>query len=43
MGKIYIHEVGPRDGLQMGKTTIPLEEKICWIVGLVASGAESAK
>ena len=26
--KIIIHEVGPRDGLQVEKTIVPLEEKI---------------
>ncbi len=40
MDKIYIHEVGPRDGLQMERTTVPLEEKIRWIEGLLASGID---
>ena len=40
MDKIYIHEVGPRDGLQVEKTTVPLEEKIRWIEGLFASGID---
>jgi hydroxymethylglutaryl-CoA lyase len=40
MEKIFIHEVGPRDGLQVEKTTVPLEEKIRWIEGLFASGID---
>ncbi len=40
MDKIYIHEVGPRDGLQVEKTIVPLEEKIRWIEGLFASGVD---
>jgi hydroxymethylglutaryl-CoA lyase len=40
MQKIFIHEVGPRDGLQAEKATVPLEEKIHWIEGLLASGVD---
>ena len=40
MNKIVIHEVGPRDGLQVEKTAVPLEEKIRWIEGLFASGID---
>ena len=40
MNKIIIHEVGPRDGLQAEKTTVPLTEKIRWIEGLCASGVD---
>lgn len=40
MEQLYIHEVGPRDGLQAEKTTVPLEEKIRWIEGLFASGVD---
>ena len=40
MQKIFIHEVGPRDGLQVEKLTVPLEEKISWIEGLFASGID---
>ena len=40
MDKIIIHEVGPRDGLQAEKTTVPLAEKIRWIEGLCASGID---
>jgi hydroxymethylglutaryl-CoA lyase len=40
MEKIIIHEVGPRDGLQVEKTPVPLEEKIHWIEGLCVSGID---
>ena len=38
--KIGIHEVGPRDGLQVEKTTVPLEEKIRWIDAAIESGVD---
>ena len=40
MDNIYIHEVGPRDGLQVEDTTVPLEDKIRWIEGLLTSGID---
>lgn len=40
MDKIYIHEVGPRDGLQVEKVAVPMEEKVRWIEGLFASGID---
>ncbi|HET9911744.1 MAG TPA: hydroxymethylglutaryl-CoA lyase [Anaerolineales bacterium] len=40
MQNIFIHEVGPRDGLQAEKVTVPLKEKIRWIEGLFASGVD---
>ena len=40
MDKIVIHEVGLRDGLQVEKTAVPLEEKKHWIEGLFASGID---
>jgi hydroxymethylglutaryl-CoA lyase len=40
MQQIFIHEVGPRDGLQVEKLTVPLDEKIRWIEGLFASGVD---
>lgn len=40
MSNIFIHEVGPRDGLQAEKLTVPLEEKIRWIEELFASGLD---
>jgi hydroxymethylglutaryl-CoA lyase len=40
MDKIIIHEVGPRDGLQIEEQTVPLEQKIKWIEGLISSGVD---
>ena len=40
MNKIIIHEVGPRDGLQIEEQTVPFEQKIKWIEGLVSSGID---
>src|SRR5512142_1052744 len=40
MRDIFIHEVGPRDGLQAEKITVPLEEKIRWIEELFTSGID---
>lgn len=38
MTDITIHEVGPRDGLQVEKIPVPLERKIAWIEGLLEAG-----
>jgi hydroxymethylglutaryl-CoA lyase len=40
MTNIFIHEVGPRDGLQVEKKIVPLEEKIHWIESLFESGVD---
>jgi hydroxymethylglutaryl-CoA lyase len=40
MSEIIIHEVGPRDGLQIEKTTVPTEQKIVWIDALIESGVD---
>ncbi len=40
MHNIFIHEVGPRDGLQAEKATVPLEEKIRWVEGLFTAGID---
>jgi hydroxymethylglutaryl-CoA lyase len=40
MDKILIHEVGPRDGLQAEKISVPVEKKIRWIEGLLTSGID---
>jgi hydroxymethylglutaryl-CoA lyase len=40
MQNVLIHEVGPRDGLQAEKITVPLEEKIRWSEGLLAAGVD---
>ena len=40
MARIVIHEVGPRDGLQMEKQVVPIEKKEAWIRGLMAAGVD---
>ena len=40
MQEIYIHEVGLRDGLQMEKQVVPLEQKLKWIEELRLSGVD---
>jgi hydroxymethylglutaryl-CoA lyase len=40
MAELIIHDVGPRDGLQIEKTTVPTERKIAWIDALIASGVD---
>lgn len=40
MQSIFIHEVGPRDGLQVEKAIVPLEEKVRWIEQLFLSGVD---
>jgi len=37
---IFIHEVGPRDGLQVEKMAVPLAEKIRWIEGVCTGGID---
>jgi hydroxymethylglutaryl-CoA lyase len=38
--EIRIHEVGPRDGLQMEKLVVPTEQKATWIQALLRSGVD---
>lgn len=38
--KIIIHEVGPRDGLQVEKQVVPTPDKIAWIDGLAGCGVD---
>ncbi len=38
--RIIIHEVGLRDGLQVEKTAVPLDNKIRWINMLIQSGVD---
>src|ERR1019366_7558065 len=38
--KILLHEVGLRDGLQMEKQVVPLEQKIRWTEMLLAAGVD---
>ncbi|MEW5702119.1 MAG: hydroxymethylglutaryl-CoA lyase [Candidatus Zixiibacteriota bacterium] len=40
MPEIIIHEVGPRDGLQFEKQTVPTEKKLAWIRSLAAAGVD---
>lgn len=40
MAEVVIHEVGPRDGLQMEKALVPFETKLEWIRALIASGLD---
>jgi hydroxymethylglutaryl-CoA lyase len=35
-----IHEVGPRDGLQMEQTLVPFERKVAWILELARAGLD---
>ena len=41
MNTIHLHEVGPRDGLQVEKKTVPFEEKIRWIEGSASAGMDA--
>ncbi len=43
MIRIVIHEVGPRDGLQMEKQVVPIEKKEAWIRGLMAAGVDAVQ
>ena len=38
--KIILHEVGPRDGLQMEKQVVPIEKKEAWIRTLMDCGMD---
>ena len=40
MGTIVIHEVGPRDGLQVERQPVPTAVKEGWLRGLLASGLD---
>ncbi len=40
MRSIVVHEVGPRDGLQMEKAVVPTEKKLEWVRALVAAGVD---
>ena len=40
MAEIVIHEVGPRDGLQVESRVVPTETKEAWIRGLMGSGVD---
>lgn len=38
--KVILHEVGLRDGLQMEKQVVPLEQKVRWTETLLAAGVD---
>lgn len=38
--RIVLHEVGPRDGLQMEREAVPMETKAGWIARLASSGLD---
>lgn len=40
MNEIVIHEVGIRDGLQMERQVVPLDQKITWIKNLIETGVD---
>jgi hydroxymethylglutaryl-CoA lyase len=40
MTEIVIHEVGPRDGLQMEQAVVPFERKLAWVRGLAGAGLD---
>ncbi len=40
MRKLVLHEVGPRDGLQVEKQIVPTATKLAWIGNLLASGID---
>ncbi len=40
MRRLVVHEVGPRDGLQMEKQSVPLETKEAWIREVIAAGVD---
>ena len=37
MAEIIVHEVGPRDGLQVEKQVVPTDKKLAWIRALIAA------
>ena len=40
---VVLHEVGPRDGLQMERTTVPIDVKEAWIRESLASGVDAVQ
>jgi hydroxymethylglutaryl-CoA lyase len=40
MARLFVHEVGLRDGLQMEKQVVPTEQKIAWLDAVMASGVD---
>ncbi|GAB4314233.1 MAG: hydroxymethylglutaryl-CoA lyase [Candidatus Sumerlaeia bacterium] len=40
MKTVILHEVGPRDGLQMEKQIVPVEKKLAWLRALARTGVD---
>ncbi|HYK91811.1 MAG TPA: hydroxymethylglutaryl-CoA lyase [Acidobacteriota bacterium] len=40
MAEVIVHEVGPRDGLQIEEQVVPTEQKIDWITALINTGID---
>jgi len=40
METVILHEVGPRDGLQVEKQVVPTEKKLGWIRAVIAAGVD---
>jgi hydroxymethylglutaryl-CoA lyase len=40
VAKVILHEVGPRDGLQMEKQVVPTDKKEAWMRSLMESGVD---
>lgn len=40
MSRLFLHEVGLRDGLQMEKQVVPTGQKIAWIEAVLAAGVD---
>ncbi len=40
MREVILHEVGPRDGLQMEQQVVPTGQKLRWLRGLIESGVD---
>ncbi|HRY43160.1 MAG TPA: hydroxymethylglutaryl-CoA lyase, partial [Thermoanaerobaculia bacterium] len=38
--RVVLHEVGPRDGLQVEKVVVPTETKLRWIAALCEAGLD---
>ena len=40
MKQVVIHEVGPRDGLQMERQVVPIDTREAWIRGVMEAGVD---
>ncbi len=41
--RVVLHEVGPRDGLQVEKTVVPSERKLAWVAASSAAGIDAVQ